>query len=83
VTLGSIDQVQGRGDSKVKVAEAEAEAVSIINEAVAEFGFDPTQYLLALRYLENFENIAMRANSRKILFPYEMELVGALNVVKE
>ena len=72
---------KGQADSKVRIAKAEAEAIRTISGALREFGVEATSYLVALRYLQTLQNIVAGAQSRTILFPFEMQLVGALNLI--
>jgi len=72
----SILRAKGLADSRVLIAEAEADALTSISESLKEFGVNPTSYLIGLRYIETMTSIATGATSRKIFFPYESQVVG-------
>ena len=71
-------RARSESTNKVAIAKAEANAVAIITEAVSGFGVNPTQYLIALRYIETFVSIAMHASKRLLYFPFETDVVGSV-----
>lgn len=81
---GIAEATQARGVSEARkiVAQAEAEALGIIDEAVRDYGVSASQYIIALRYIDTLHMIASHATSRQIYFPYEADVVGALSQVK-
>lgn len=70
-------RAKSRGEAKLLLAKAEAEATKILGKELAEFGVDPTQYLIGLRYIESLQACALGASHRTLLFPLETQLVGA------
>ena len=75
---------EGRAQARLKVAEAEAEAIRKIAEAVAST--DPTQYLIAVRYVEALEKMMDTSNdkSRVVFMPYEASgMMGSVGSIKE
>ena len=77
---------EGRANARLKVAEAEAEAIRKIAEAVSKTKADPTQYLIAVRYVEALEKMMDTSNdkSRVVFMPYEASgMMGSLGSIKE
>lgn len=77
-------RAQGEAEARLAVAEAEAEAIRKIAVAVADTKSDPTQYLIAVKYIETLEQILREggAGSKTVFMPYEanglMSSVGGL-----
>jgi regulator of protease activity HflC (stomatin/prohibitin superfamily) len=60
---------EGHAGARLRVAEAEAQAIRLVAGAIGGAG-DPTQYLIAQRYLESLVRIA--DNAEKVVFlPFE------------
>ena len=77
---------EGRANARLKVAEAEAEAIRKIAEAVSKTKADPTQYLIAVRYVEALEKMMDTSNdkSRVVFMPYEASgMMGSVGSIKE
>ncbi|MDA8695718.1 paraslipin, partial [Flavobacteriales bacterium] len=53
----AILQAEGRANARLQVAEAEAKAIRMVAEAVSTTKADPTQYLIAVRYVEALEKM--------------------------
>ena len=65
-------------------AEAEAEAIERITTAVASTGSNPTQYLIAMRYLDTLEKIGRNSSDKTLFLPYEATgILSALGGIKE
>jgi regulator of protease activity HflC (stomatin/prohibitin superfamily) len=77
-------QAQGQAQARLTVAEAEAEAIRQIATAVKDSKADPTQYLIAIKYIETLEQILRDngAGQKTVFMPYEanglMSSVGGL-----
>lgn len=77
-------RAQGDAEARLAIAEAEAEAIRRIADAVSQTKADPTQYLIAVRYIETLEQILREggAGSKTVFMPYEasglMSSVGGL-----
>lgn len=69
---------KGESDARKLIADANAKALGIVGEAVTEHGVTPTQYMIAINYIETFRSIISFAKSRKVFFPYESDITGAL-----
>jgi len=72
-----VTNAKGQGDARVLKANADAEAVRIVNVALRDFKIDTTQYLIGTKYIETLMNIALGATKRVVYFPYETDVVGA------
>ncbi len=76
----------GRAQARLKVAEAEAEAIRKVADAVSTTKADPTQYLIAVRYVEALEKMMETSNdkSRIVFMPYEASgMMGSVGSIKE
>src|SRR5471032_1526537 len=73
---------EGQAQARLRVAQAEAQAIQLIIQALGVSG-NPSQYLIALKYLESLTQIA--TNAQKLVFlPYEASgVMGALGGLRE
>jgi regulator of protease activity HflC (stomatin/prohibitin superfamily) len=77
-------KAEGEAQARLTVAEAEAEAIRKIADAVKDSKADPTQYIIALKYIETLEQILRegKAGQKTVFMPYEasglMSSVGGL-----
>jgi regulator of protease activity HflC (stomatin/prohibitin superfamily) len=82
-------KAQGEAQARLVVAEAEAEAIRCIAQAVEHTKADPTQYLIAIRYIDTLEQVLRDggAGSKTVFMPYEasglMSSVGGLKELLE
>ena len=86
VKQAKILRAEGEATARIRVAEAEAEAIQKIAQAVAETKADPTQYLIAMKYIETLEKIMDgQSGQQKVVFmPYEASgLMGSVGGIKE
>jgi regulator of protease activity HflC (stomatin/prohibitin superfamily) len=64
---------QAQGDAQARIAraqaEAQAQAITMVNEVIRTTGADPTQYLIAMRYLDVFQTLAGSIGTRPSWFP--------------
>lgn len=74
---------EGEAEARKRVAEAEAEAIRLVTATVKESGGDPTQYLVAIRYIEAMKELGMNGN-KVVFMPYEATgVMGSLGAMKE
>ena len=79
----SILLAEGQAEARRRVAEAEAEAIRLVTATVKESGGDPTQYLIAVRYVDAMKEMAMNGN-KTVFMPYEASgVMGSLGSLKE
>ena len=79
-------KAEGEAAARVQVAEAEAEAIRKITEAVAKTKADPTQYLIAVKYIDTIEQVLREggAGQKTVFMPYEASgLMGSVGGMKE
>lgn len=79
-------KAQGEAEARLAVAEAEAEAIRRIAAAVADTNTDPTQYLIAVKYIETLEQVLREggAGSKTVFMPYEASsLMSSVGGIKE
>lgn len=78
-----ITRAEGEGRSKLIVAEAEAEAIKKIADAVMKTQTDPAQYLLAIKYINAFNEI-VKQGDKTVLIPYEAtSMLGSIKAISE
>lgn len=74
---------EGQAEARKAVAQAEAEAIRMVTATVKESGGDPTQYLVALKYIDALRELG--GNGNKVVFmPYEASgVMGSLGALKD
>lgn len=86
IKQSQILKAEGEAKARVAVAEAEAEAIRRIAEAVAQTKADPTQYLIAMKYIETLEKMmdGQHGQNKIVFMPYEASsLIGSVGGIKE
>ncbi|MBK6761481.1 MAG: SPFH/Band 7/PHB domain protein [Ignavibacteria bacterium] len=74
---------EGEAEARKRVAEGEAEAIRLVTATVKESGGDPTQYLIAIRYIEALKELGLKGN-KTVFMPYEASgVMGSLGSLKE
>jgi len=77
----TILEAEGMAEARIKIAEAEAEALNRVRAGLNEA--DPTNYLIALKYLESLEKIS-EGQANKIFLPFEASgILGSLGGIGE
>ncbi len=78
----AILSAEGLAEAKLKVASAEAQAIQMITAAIGSAG-QPTQYLIAQKYLDALGQIAANAD-KTVFLPYEASgVMASLGGMKE
>lgn len=62
---------EGEAGARIKVAEAEAEAITKITKAISTSKGDPTNYLIAIRYIETLKEMVSGRENKVVYLPYE------------
>lgn len=62
---------EGEAEARIKVAQAEAEAITKITEAISASNGDPTNYLIAVRYIEALKEMVSGKGNKVVYLPYE------------
>jgi regulator of protease activity HflC (stomatin/prohibitin superfamily) len=75
---------EGEAQARIRVAEAEAEAIRHITEAITSSGGDPSQYLIAVRYIETLKEMVSGHGNKVVYLPYEASaLLGSLGGIRD
>jgi regulator of protease activity HflC (stomatin/prohibitin superfamily) len=75
---------EAEAQARLMVAQAEAEAIMRLTGAVAATGGDPTQYLIAIRYLEAMKEMVSGKDNKVIYMPYEATgVLSSLGGIRE
>ncbi len=78
-----ITRAEGEASAKIKVAEAEAQAIREVSSAVKSTGTDPAQYLLAVKYIQAFNEIVQK-NDKTVVIPYEASaMLGSVKAIEK
>lgn len=77
-------KAEGHAQAKERIATAEAVAIDRVTEALNKSGANPSQYLVAIKYVETLKEIAGTNHNRLVFMPYESSaLMGSLGGIKE
>lgn len=77
-------EAKAEAEAKLLTAQAEAEAIKLIAEAVGSSGANPTQYLIAVRYLETLKEMTSGQDNKTVYLPYEASgVLSSLGGIKE
>lgn len=77
-------EAKAEAEAKLLTAQAEAEAIKLIADAVAGSGANPTQYLIAVRYLETLKEMTSGQDNKTVYLPYEASgVLSSLGGIKE
>lgn len=77
-------RAKAEAEAKILVAKAEAEAIRQISEAVAGSDANPTQYLIAMQYIETLKDINKGDQTKTVYLPFEATgMLGALGGMKD
>lgn len=69
-------KAKAQADSKVLIAKAEATALGEVGEALGEFGIDPSDYMVSLKYVETLTRVGSLAKKRTLFMPFETDVTG-------
>jgi regulator of protease activity HflC (stomatin/prohibitin superfamily) len=64
-------EAEGDAQSRIRRAQGEAEAIRLVTEAIKGSNADPTNYLIAMKYLETLKEMTSGQNNKVIYMPYE------------
>lgn len=77
-------EAEGSAYARIRTAQAEAESIKRINEAFGDNKKDPTQYLIAVRYIDALKQMVNGNESKVVFIPYEASAVlSSLGSMKE
>lgn len=80
----AIKIAEGEAEAKIKIAQAEAEAIKIVKSALDSNKIDVSQYMIALKYIQAFQQIGSQPGEKVMFLPYESSaLLGSIGSLKE
>ncbi len=75
---------EGAAEARIRTANAEAEAISLVTKAVAESNGNPTNYLIAVRYIDTLKEMVSGKGTKSVYLPYEASgVLSSLGGIKE
>ena len=82
--MAKILVAEGEGKARVTIAQAEAEAITQITGSLAASKGDPTNYLIAIRYIEALKEMVSGKDNKVIYLPYEATgILSSIGGIKE
>ncbi|OQX85204.1 hypothetical protein B6D60_08240 [candidate division KSB1 bacterium 4484_87] len=80
----SILSAEGEAIARIKVAEAEARAITRVTEAISQSGGDPSNYLIALKYIDALKEMVSGDKTKTVFLPFEASgVLSSLGGIKE
>ncbi len=77
-------RAEAEKEARLKVAEGEAKAIKKIASSLTDYESDPARYLIAIKYIEAFEDLAEKESDKVVYLPYEMSSVlSSIGGIKE
>ena len=77
-------EAEGDAQARIRRAQGEAEAIRLVSEAVAGGKGDPTNYLIAMKYLETLKEMTSGQGNKVIYMPYEATgVLSSVGGIKE
>jgi len=81
---GQILEAEGDAQSRIRRAQGEAEAIRLVTQAIQGTRSDPTNYLIAMKYLETLKEMTSGQNNKVIYIPYEATgVLSSVGGIKE
>jgi regulator of protease activity HflC (stomatin/prohibitin superfamily) len=78
----SIIEAEGQAQARLKVAAAEAKAFELLQASMPHT--DPSQYLIAMKYLQALSQMTEGKDDKLVIIPYEASAaLGSLSAMKE
>ncbi len=77
-------EAEGDAQSRIRRAQGEAEAIRLVTDAIKGSNADPTNYLIAMKYLETLKEMTSGQNNKVIYMPYEATgVLSSVGGIKE
>lgn len=77
-------RAEGEAEARLKVANAEAGAIQKITEAIAQSNGNPSQYLIAVRYVDTLKEMVSGKDNKVVYLPIEATgILSSLGGIKE
>lgn len=64
-------EAEGDAQARIRRAQGESEAIRMVTEAIKASNGDPTNYLIAMKYLETLTDMTSGKDNKVIYMPYE------------
>jgi len=80
----AILEAEGRSQAIERIAEAEQKAIQKISEALRDSQGDPSQYLIAVKYIETLKEMVSGQDNKVVYIPYEATaILGSIGGIKD
>ncbi|MCB9164292.1 MAG: SPFH/Band 7/PHB domain protein [Flavobacteriales bacterium] len=77
-------EAEGDAQARIRRAQGEAEAINLVTKAISGGKGDPTNYLIAMKYLETLKEMTSGQNNKVIYMPYEATgVLSSVGGIKE
>ena len=77
-------RAEGEAQAKIKVAEAEARAIEMITKAIEKSKGNPSQYLVAIKYIETLKEMVSGKDNKVVYLPVEATgVLSSLGGIRE
>ncbi len=77
-------EAEGDAQARIRRAQGEAEAINLVTKAISGGKGDPTNYLIAMKYLETLKEMTSGQNNKVIYIPYEATgVLSSVGGIKE
>jgi regulator of protease activity HflC (stomatin/prohibitin superfamily) len=77
-------EAEGDAQARIRRAQGEAEAIKLVTQAISGTKADPTNYLIAMKYLETLREMTSGKDNKVIYMPYEATgVLSSVGGIKE
>ncbi len=77
-------RAEGEAVAKIQVAQAEAKAIELITKSIKESQGNPSQYLVAIKYIETLKEMVSGKDNKVVYLPIEATgVLSSLGGIKE
>lgn len=77
-------EAEGDAQARIRRAQGEAEAIRLVTEAIKASNGDPTNYLIAMKYLETLQEMTSGKDNKVIYMPFEATgVLSSVGGIKE
>jgi regulator of protease activity HflC (stomatin/prohibitin superfamily) len=77
-------QAEGMAQARINIANAEAEAIRLVTEAITTKNGDPVNYLIANKYIDTLKEMVQGEDTKTIYIPFEATgVLSSLGGIKE
>ncbi len=77
-------QAEGMAQARINIANAEAEAIRLVTEAITTKNGDPVNYLIANKYIDTLKEMVKGEDTKTIYIPFEATgVLSSLGGIKE